>query len=68
MWMYIYYRLIGAKANSEECLKFVIDTATPLGLLAEQVDNEEMKSKWVIGLGWSHAMFVLALGLDELIK
>lgn len=68
MWMYIYYRLIGAKANSEECLKFVIDTATPLGLLAEQVDNEEMKAKWVIGLGWSHAMFVLALGLDELIK
>lgn len=68
MWMYIYYRLIGAKANSEECLKFVIDTATPLGLLAEQVDNEEMKSKWVIGLGWSHAMLVLALGLDELIK
>ena len=68
MWMYIYYRLIGAKANSEECLKFVIDTATPLGLLAEQVDNEEMKSKWVIGLGWSHAMFILALGLEELMK
>ena len=68
MWMYIYYRLIGAKANSEECLKFVIDTATPLGLLAEQVDNEEMKFKWVIGLGWSHAMFILALGLEELMK
>lgn len=68
MWMYIYYRLIGAKANSEECLKFVIDTATPLGLLAEQVDNEEMKSKWVIGLGWSHAMFILVLGLEELMK
>jgi len=68
MWMYIYYRLIGAKANAEECLKFVIDTATPLGLLAEQVDNEEMKSKWVIGLGWSHAMFILALGLEELMK
>ncbi len=68
MWMYIYYKLIGAKANAEECLNFVIDTATPLGLLAEQVDNEEMKSKWVIGLGWSHAMFILALGLEELIK
>lgn len=68
MWMYIYYKLIGAKANAEECLKFVIDTATPLGLLAEQVDNEEMKSKWVIGLGWSHAMFILALGLEELMK
>ena len=68
MWMYMYYKMIGAKGNADECLRFVLDTATPLGLLAEQIDNEQMKSKWVIGLGWSHAMFVLALGLDELIK
>lgn len=68
MWMYMYYKMIGAKGNADECLRFVLDTATPLGLLAEQIDNEQMKSKWVIGLGWSHAMFVLALGLDELMK
>ena len=30
------------------------------GLLAEQVDNKTMTSNWVIGLGWSHAMFVLS--------
>ena len=45
-----------------------MDTATPLGLLAEQIDNEQMKSKWVIGLGWSHAMFILSLGLEELLN
>ena len=66
LWMYVYYKKIGAIEEANECLKFVVDTATPLGLLAEQVDNEKMQSKWVIGLGWSHAMFVLALGLDEL--
>ncbi len=68
MWMYMYYKMVGAKGNADECLRFVLDTATPLGLLAEQVDNEKMESKWVIGLGWSHAMFILALGLDELMK
>ncbi|MFR2451216.1 MAG: hypothetical protein ACLS9A_07555 [Clostridia bacterium] len=26
-----------------------------------------MKSKWVIGLGW-HAMFILSLGLEELLN
>lgn len=68
LWMYIYYKKIGATKEANECLKFVIDTATHLGLLAEQIDNEKMKSKWVIGLGWSHAMFILALGLEELLK
>ncbi len=68
LWMYIYYKKIGATKEANECLKFVIDTSTPLGLLAEQIDNEKMKSKWVIGLGWSHAMFVLSLGIDELLN
>lgn len=36
------------------------------GFLAEQVDNREVKSAWVIGLGWAHAMFVIVL--DELVK
>ena len=31
------------------------------GFLAEQVDNKKMEPAWVIGLGWSHAMFVLVL-------
>ena len=66
--MNIYYKKIGATNEANECLKFVIDTATHLGLLAEQIDNEQMKSKWVIGLGWSHAMFVLSLGLEELLN
>ena len=26
-----------------------------------QLNNETLKSNWVIGLGWSHAMFILVL-------
>lgn len=66
LWMCMYYKMIGANEEADECFKFVLNTATNLGLLAEQVDNEKMKSNWVIGLGWSHAMFILTLGLDEL--
>ena len=42
-------------------IEFVIKTATNNGFLAEQVDNETMGAKWVIGLGWSHAMYIIAL-------
>ncbi len=66
LWMYIYYKLLGEEEEADKCFRFVIDTATELGLLAEQVDNEKMESNWVIGLGWSHAMFILSLGLEEL--
>ena len=31
------------------------------GLLGEQVDNQTMQPNWVVGLGWSHAMFILAI-------
>jgi len=42
-------------------IKFVTDTATKHGFLAEQVDNNTMQSNWVIGLGWSHAMYIIVL-------
>ena len=41
--------------------QFVVNTATEHGFLAEQVDNSSLKSNWVVGLGWSHAMFIIAL-------
>ena len=53
-----------------ECFDFVVNSCTEHGFLAEQVNNNTLKSNWVIGLGWSHAMFVIVLnwlekGLDE---
>ena len=66
LWMYMYYKMIGAEEEAKECFRFVVKTATNLGFLAEQIDNDKMEANWVIGLGWSHAMFILALGIEEL--
>ena len=59
LWMAMYYQKVGNRKAAEECIKFVVDTASDLGFLAEQVDNETKKGTWINGLGWSHAMFVL---------
>lgn len=61
LWMALYYIKVGEKKKARECISFVADTSTELGLLGEQVDNNTMQANWVIGLGWSHAMFIIAL-------
>lgn len=66
LWMALYYIETKKYKEAKECINFVVSTATEHGFLAEQVDNETMKSNWVIGLGWSHAMFILVL--EKLMK
>lgn len=56
-WMGLYYAKVGNEREANECLRFVTNSATELGLLAEQA-NSDLNEKWVIGLGWSHAMFI----------
>ena len=58
LWMANYYIEAGYKKKARECFEFVVKTATEHGFLAEQIDNSTMQAKWVIGLGWSHAMFI----------
>ena len=58
LWMTNYYIEAGNKKKARECFEFVVKTATEHGFLAEQIDNSTMQAKWVIGLGWSHAMFI----------
>ena len=61
LWMALYYIKAGKKKEAINLLNFVCKTANYNGLLAEQVDNSTLKPSWVIGLGWSHAMFVILL-------
>ena len=61
LWMALYNSKIGNNEEARAQIDFIIKTATKHGFLAEQVDNETMQSKWVIGLGWSHAMYIIAL-------
>lgn len=61
LWMALYN--IEAKNMKEAInqIEFVTKTATNHGFLAEQIDNNTLQYKWVIGLGWSHAMYIIAL-------
>lgn len=61
LWIAEYYLEIGEKQKAKECFDFVIKTSTEYGFLAEQVNNSTMQPDWVIGLGWSHAMFIETL-------
>lgn len=66
LWMAMYYLKCGDKKRAKECFNFVTNSSSNLGFLAEQVDNQTMKPSWVIGLGWSHAMYIILLA--ELLK
>ena len=61
LWMTLYYLETGEKKKAKETFDFVIKTAGKHYLLGEQVNNETLKPNWVIGLGWSHEMFVIVL-------
>ena len=61
LWMTLYYLETGEKRKAKETFDFVIKTAGKHYFLGEQVDNNTLKPNWVIGLGWSHAMFIIVL-------
>ena len=61
LWLAEYYLKAGMKNKARECFDFVIIGSNEHGLLPEQVDNNTMDPAWVIGLGWSHAMFINVL-------
>ena len=61
LWMTLYYLEIGEKKKAKDTFDFVLKTAGRHSLLGEQVDNQTLKPNWVLGLGWSHAMFIIVL-------
>lgn len=60
-WMTLYYLERGENRKAKETFDFVVKTAGMHGFLGEQVDNNTLKANWVLGLGWSHAMFIIVL-------
>ena len=61
LWMTLYYIEVGDKKKAKETFDFVVKTCGKHYFLGEQIDNNTLKPDWVIGLGWSHAMFIIAL-------
>ena len=61
LWMACYYLEAGENKKAVECFSFATNSASEHGLLGEQVDNSAMKPAWVVGLTWSHAMYIIVL-------
>lgn len=61
LWLANYYLETGENKKAKECFDFAVSTSLENGMLAEQIDNKTMKPAWVLGLGWSHAMFIITL-------
>lgn len=61
LWMSCYYLIAKDKTKALECFNFATKSASNLNLLGEQVNNDAMRPAWVIGLTWSHAMYVVTL-------
>ena len=61
LWMAWYYLEVNDVQKALEAFSFVTNSASGHVFLGEQVSNEEMKPNWVIGLTWSHAMYIIIL-------
>ena len=61
LWMTLYYLENGEKKKAKETFDFVLKTAGKHYFLSEQINNTTLKPDWVIGLGWTHAMFIIVL-------
>ena len=61
LWMACYYIIAGDKDRALECFNFTTNSSSNLYIFGEQVNNDAMKPAWVIGLTWSHAMYIITL-------
>jgi GH15 family glucan-1,4-alpha-glucosidase len=60
LWLGLYRRLVGDDEGLRAALAWTRSRATPLGMLPEQA-RPDGSPAWVLPLGWSHALLVLAV-------
>lgn len=61
LWMACYNLEAGEYKKALENFNFVTKSCSDYGFLGEQVNNDTLKPAWVIGLTWSHAMYIIVL-------
>lgn len=61
LWMACYNLEVGEDKKALENFEFVTNSCSEHGFLGEQVNNEARKPAWIIGLTWSHAMYIIVL-------
>lgn len=60
LWLGLARRRAGDHEGLRRAVEFTVSRQTPLGLLPEQVTRDG-EPAWVVPLGWSHAMLILAV-------
>ena len=59
LWLSLYYIDSGDKNRARELFDFVTKHQDDKGFLAEQLDRNTLKPAWIVGLSWSHALYVI---------
>lgn len=60
LWLGLARRRAGDHEGLRRAVEYAVSRQTPLGLLPEQVTSDG-EPAWVVPLGWSHAMLILAV-------
>ena len=59
LWLALYYIESNNYEKAKELYDWVTEHADDKGFLAEQIDKETDKPAWIIGLSWSHALYII---------
>ncbi len=59
LWLALYYIELGDKNRAQELFDWVTNHSDNNGFLAEQIDGINGKPKWIVGLSWSHALYII---------
>ncbi|MUT64553.1 glycoside hydrolase family 15 protein [Paenibacillus sp. NEAU-GSW1] len=63
LWLAHYKLQTGQIEGATQIIDWVLEHRTTTGLLPEQVDKVTGETAWVVPLTWSHAMYILAVGM-----
>lgn len=59
LWLAMYYIEAGNNKKAKELYDWVTNHADDKGFLAEQIDKNTGKPAWIVGLSWSHALYII---------
>ncbi|MBR3280660.1 MAG: hypothetical protein IKI57_02265 [Clostridia bacterium] len=59
LWLALYYIEAGNFDKARELYNWVTMHQDDKGFLAEQIDRNSDKPAWIVGLSWSHALYII---------
>ncbi len=59
LWLALYYIEVNQIDRARELYDWVTAHQDSKGFLAEQIDRDSGKPAWIVGLSWSHALYII---------